>query len=729
MVNFRLLLEEFIEEYERFTSEERGNYFADVLSELMQNYNGISISDEERTSWVHTMGHIFPILCDINKKIPKAEVAFEYVIPSTADKKRVNMMICGYDAKNNPSVCIVEIKEWSNSMVYSVKNDDKEYVRLKGKKRPFVKRPSCQVLDYCKFLSDLELAKQRKVKFHPCVYLPNYRKNILEGFKDALYGLFVGKAPVFYEKEEELFKDFILSNISSGDNPNSVIDLFDTDTATDVTDSDIFQSILDNDDRINLSGDQERVCKRIMKRVRNTVDSSKVNSDGHRSVLVVNGEPGTGKTVIGLYVLMKALHDFIELDADSIRYITKTLPPRQFIEDLLDTSSDLNFNNRLMQMIKSPQQFIKEKRNGEFDLVIVDEAHRLTRVLKGLNPFEEIIKRSKVTVFLLDESQIVTHTDFGYMDNIKQVRLPDFDPSKDLAEEKLEYEFRCDREYMNFLYSILPSNSNGREINVVRREKKELPPIIKKLISRFTDGREKKDRYDFKVFSNTNELENALDEKKDASKVLVSGYVVPWFSKYKYNDEPVVEYDFIPKNVDANWGNFDDRIVDNQPRFNKKYNSADPKEGECKTWILRESAKDEVGCIHTVQGMSVDYIGVIIGDDLKYSSVNGLEIYTDKHPTIENVNNLIVEGVKQQIRDFANKKNLKYEEVLKDFRFHLNNSIDYALQGASPEEARKLILNTYRVLMSRGRKGCYVYCVNSALQLYLDNEWRNFRWN
>jgi len=92
-------------------------------------------------------------------------------------------------------------------------------------------------------------------------------------------------------------------------------------------------------------------------------------------------------------------------------------------------------------------------------------------------------------------------------------------------------------------------------------------------------------------------------------------------------------------------------------------------------WSVDESQKDKIGCIHTAQGMEFDYAGVIIGEDLRYE--NG-EIITDV--------------TKRASDDFTIKGRCDYDRIIK---------------------------NTYRVLLTRGMKGCFVYCVDEGLREYL----------
>jgi DUF2075 family protein len=99
------------------------------------------------------------------------------------------------------------------------------------------------------------------------------------------------------------------------------------------------------------------------------------------------------------------------------------------------------------------------------------------------------------------------------------------------------------------------------------------------------------------------------------------------------------------------------------------------------TWAIDPNSFDQVGCIHTCQGLEFAYVGVIIGKDLRYE--NG-EIITDY------------------------KARAKTDKSLNGLGKLSNKSI-----------ADTIIRNTYKVLMDRGLKGCYVYCEDPALRDYL----------
>jgi len=100
---------------------------------------------------------------------------------------------------------------------------------------------------------------------------------------------------------------------------------------------------------------------------------------------------------------------------------------------------------------------------------------------------------------------------------------------------------------------------------------------------------------------------------------------------------------------------------------------------------------NEAGCIHTGQGLEFDYVGVIIGDDMKYEKDHIVTDYTKRAKTDQSLKG-INKIVKEQGQEEANKI------------------------------ADLIIKNTYRTLMTRGMKGCYIYCTNNELSKYIKNK-------
>ena len=124
-------------------------------------------------------------------------------------------------------------------------------------------------------------------------------------------------------------------------------------------------------------------------------------------------------------------------------------------------------------------------------------------------------------------------------------------------------------------------------------------------------------------------------------------------------------------------------IIIPEHNFEMKWNLAD----DGQTWLIQDHSIDQAGCIHTCQGLELEYVGVIVGDDLRFEN-----------------NELITDVSKRSTMDAS----------VKGFKTALKNNDQEFL-----EKADRLIRNTYRTLMSRGLKGCFVYSTDSRISDYL----------
>ena len=280
---------------------------------------------------------------------------------------------------------------------------------------------------------------------------------------------------------------------------------------------------------------------------------------------------------------------------------------------------------------------------NEFDVLLVDEAHRLTKKTKrghlylGENQIKEIIHASKTTVFFIDETQNVDIKDYGTIENI--IKYAKEENASIHMDDKyvLKSQFRCNGsdEYIAWLEAILYNKQ-------------------------YIPSNETVD-YDIKIFDDLNEMKKEIvkrNNETNRTSRMLSGDVFPWISMKDKNA-------------------IDIRIDNFSAQWNRKQNFAtDPK------------SIDEVGCIHTSQGMEFEYVGLIVADDLYYEDG---KVKTDykKHPSSAG-----------EFRRPHQKR--VFEEDL--------DHID------------RIIRNTYKVLFTRGQKGCYLYVMDKNLKEYLNQK-------
>jgi DUF2075 family protein len=280
---------------------------------------------------------------------------------------------------------------------------------------------------------------------------------------------------------------------------------------------------------------------------------------------------------------------------------------------------------------------------------VADEAHRLNEKSGlyrnlGDNQIREIIRAARCTVFFIDEDQRVTLQDIGRIEEIRRFAQ---EAGAELTELELASQFRCNGSdgYLAWLDNVLEVRSTANDV---------------------LDTGE----YDFRVFDDPQQMHELIARKNQATNRarVVAGYCWKWPSK---------------TNAQA----WDIEL----PEFGYRRRWNLDKDGSL--WIVAPGSVEQVGCIHTCQGLELDYVGVIVGPDLIYRDGR---IVTDA--TRRASSDQSVRGLRTMMR-------------------------------GDPLQARQLadaiVKNTYRTLMTRGMKGCYVYCTDAPLAAYLRSRLRS----
>jgi DUF2075 family protein len=106
-------------------------------------------------------------------------------------------------------------------------------------------------------------------------------------------------------------------------------------------------------------------------------------------------------------------------------------------------------------------------------------------------------------------------------------------------------------------------------------------------------------------------------------------------------------------------------------------------------WIVSPASVEQIGCIHTCQGLEVDYIGVIMGPDLVIR--NGKWVC---QPEKRASSDKSIHGLKSLLKTDPER---------------------------GQQMAELIIKNTYRTLMTRGMKGCYIWSNDEETLEWLKN--------
>lgn len=605
-----------------FLDDVAGGCIEDIIRESVKKKLNQNVGNNEYISWKNSLGSMYHVVN--NELIPNdAGIAIEYSIPRT--KNRVDFIITGQDENNADKVIIIELKQWSEIEI----TDKDAIVSTRFQHGPSLElHPSYQAWSYSALLNGFNATVyNEKIGLEPCAYLHNFIDS--DVIKNSFYNDYLSKAPVFCKGEKDKLQNFITRFIKHGDKSNIMYRIDNGEIRPSKNLADSMTSMIKGDQEFVMIDDQKIVYETAL-------SIAKKSSRENKNVLIVEGGPGTGKSVVAINLIVA----ITKLGLNT-QYVTKNAAPRAVFESKLTGTLK---RTEISNMFTGSGSYIGCEPNT-FDCLVVDEAHRLNEksgMFKNLgeNQIKEIIEASKSSVFFIDEDQKVTWHDIGKKEEIERWAS---ELGVNVQNLKLESQFRCNGSdgYLAWVDDVLQ---------------------IKDTANYNLDGV----NYDFKVFDDPNTLKREIFKKNEINNKarIVAGYCWNWVSKKESKALDIV----IPEH-----------------NFDMKWNLA----SDGNTWIISEKSVNEVGCIHTCQGLEVDYVGVIIGDDFVIR--NGWAVTNPD-------------------------KRAKTDASLKGYKKELKINKSKAIKKADA-----IIKNTYRTLMTRGMKGCYIYCTDKETSEYFKN--------
>ncbi len=377
-----------------------------------------------------------------------------------------------------------------------------------------------------------------------------------------------------------------------------------------------------------------------------------------KSLSVVQGGPGTGKTIVAIY-LLKLLRDIQSSEGDpdpeedgrfsdffqkgnyeliqgkKIGFVVPQSSLRKTIEKVFKRTPGLG-------KVKVLSPYTVASKAEHWDLLIVDEAHRLTHRGAGatrgqfnansralfpdradeVTAVDWIIEKSDHQVFLVDGEQTVRPADVpadvtrslvrGAQDNHRYYSL------------ESQMRVSAGDDYLEFARTLLT----------------ELPqrPSVPST-------------YDLRFFDDLHEMRTLIEQKEEEVGLsrMVAGYAWPWISKGNRTDQAP----------------YDIELDGEKARWNRTHID----------WISSATSHEEVGCVHTTQGYDLNYAGVIIGPDIVWDeAAQQIVAVRDSHfdPEVRTVHD--------------------------------------------QDELLEYIRNAYYVLLTRGMRGTYIYVCDPALR-------------
>lgn len=570
----------------------------------------------EMRAFRNSLNFMDKILSD--NDIPEdAGVCIEYNIPQTS--KRIDFIITGQNLEKKDHAILVELKQWDK--VNLTDKDGLVNTALGGGMRD-TSHPSYQVWSYSTLLESFnEAVYENDIKLKPCAYLHNYKEDGI--INNDFYKGYIEKAPIFLKDDAAKLRSFIKDFIKYGDKKDILYSIDNGKIKPSKALADSIVKMINKNSEFVMIDDQKVVYENVLSIAKQATDK--------KSVIIVEGGPGTGKSVVAVNLLASAK------DGLNVRYISKNSAPR----DVFGSKLSGEMKKTVISNMFSGSGSFTETENNAFDLLLVDEAHRLSAKSgmfsnKGENQIKEIIQSAKTSVFFLDEDQRVTFKDIGSKQEIINWATHH---NVDVLEMKLSSQFRCNGSdgYLAWLDDVLQINETANEIFDLE--------------------------YDFKVVDSPTELRDIIFEKNKINNKarLVAGYCWDWVSRKDKNLNDITIGDFGMKWNLASDGNL---------------------------WIIAKESVNEVGCIHTCQGLEVDYVGVIVGDDFVIRNSKVVTQPKNRAKTDKSLNG--------------------YQKLRKDYK------------EVADAKADLIIKNTYRTLMTRGMKGCYVYFTDDETR-----EWFN----
>ena len=604
----------------KFLDDHDNSHIEDVIATRYVQRTGRYAPDPEMRAWKASLGEMAKVLRD-NGIADDIGVGIEFGIPQTA--KRIDFILSGLSEAGNPNLIIVELKQWSDAQL---SNKDGIVIARRGGTGPAREgpHPCYQAWSYAALLEGFnEAVHEGGMALSPCAYLHNYERD--DVIDNAFYGDYMAKAPLFLRGADEIAKlrGFIKQHVRKGDNADLIFRIERGRIRPSKMLADSLTGMLRGNHEFVLVDDQKVVFEAA-------VSAATRAAPLHKQVLIVRGGPGTGKSVIAVNLLAELTRRGLVT-----KYVSRNAAPRAVYEAKLTGEPRRTV---MANPFSGSGAFTTTEANA-FDALVVDEAHRLNEKSGfygnlGENQAKEIIGSAKCAVFFVDDDQVVTLNDIGHASELEQWANRG---GAEVTRLELSSQFRCNGSdgYLAWLDNVLG-------------------------IRETANGSLEPGEFDFRVVDSPTELHALIEQRNTRNKArVVAGYCWDWVSKRN------------PDRHDIEFREFGYRRQWNLDR-------------DGSLWIMAPDSIEEVGCIHTCQGLELEYVGVIVGPDL---IARDGQLITD--PTARSKMDRSIRGWKKLMRE-------------------------------NPEETTarldRIIRNTYRTLMTRGMKGCYVYFVDDGVR-------------
>ena len=598
-----------------FIDQTQKNQIAGRIADQFFEHFRYKPNENEVRSWQNSLVRVASVMELGNFR--DQGVIVEYQLPLTS--KRLDVMITGHGAGGIAGAVVLELKQWDKVKASPIDECVETFVG--GGSRDML-HPSRQAADYQQYLLDTHTTfSGGDMVLRACGYLHNMKRANADELFNAKFEDLIRHCPTFTGDDVDELVPFLDNAIGEGGGVESLRQVLDGKHRPHRRLLEHTAEMIKNEPVFTLLDEQRVAFNHVLGLVR----AYQLNSQ--QTVVLIQGGPGTGKSLVAVNLLAELMQEgFIAYHATGSKAFTQNLRKQ--------------VGTRAAKQFIYFNSFVGAEPN-EIDLLVCDEAHRIrkssnnqfTKKDKRSNraQIEELIDAAKITVFLIDDMQVVRPGEVGSTQLIREAAK---DKGVRVIEHELEAQFRCNGSdaYVQWVENTL--------------EIRKTPHILW----------ERDDPFDFDVVDSPEELDSLIRTRSEegATARLTAGFCWPW-SKAKSDGTLVA-----------------DVKLDGWSRpWNAKPDGTRLAKGIPKSdfWASDPGGIEQVGCIYTAQGFEFDYSGVIWGKDLVYRPSEGWI------------------GQPEFSQDSMVKRGAK----------------------KSPEDFLKLVKNTYRVLLTRGLRGCYIY--------------------
>jgi len=545
----------YLDTLKNFVSDRGDNLVSKIRSGFTKVYKMMPTLTEVN-AWENSLSKLQQILKLLPPELDNVRIFIELRMPFSS--ARADVLLLG---KKNGSFAglIIELKQWSDTSIDCRNNG--VYVLGREELNPYLQAESYAfyLKDYITVLHDAEIRY--------AAYLPNLKNvNLLKQYGNEL---------IFGQDSNDKLANFILDIIELGLTSHELDTFLTSSYSPSKTIINQVVRAIKNEKSWILLDEQ----KLVFEKVRKIFDDTQEN---RKTVLIIEGGPGTGKSAIAIQLLAYALEKGL-----SAVHITNSSAFTTTMKAILIKSGQFR-KNRVNGLFKLSHNFIKVPHNS-LNLAICDEAHRFRKstnlypyLISNESQIYQIIKAAKVSIFFIDENQIVRPGEDGTKTHI--IIQAERNKAR-IYEYRLNVQFRNagNENFVKWLDYMLGIESKPIDTAMWLKD------------------------FEFKIFDNIWDMERELTSKIacNYSARLVAGFCWPWNDPDPQGNLPL---DVVIGNWKKPWNR-------KRPQGRMTRIEEDP----YYEWATRiYNQLDEVGCIYSSQGFEFDYIGVIWGEDLVF---------------------------------------------------------------------------------------------------------------